>query len=214
MNKTIAIVAALAVAALIAIYVFSSSDGPKSAADKGSAADNSEVAKNTNGGQDTRAGQGLPRPLRMAGEASEPSELASGAGDGRRYIRDDGTVVRDHRAEAVSENFERRVTMPKSISPVQPETLAAVRGALRPAMGRCIEAHAPDAPEGSSAQAVLTVSIRDEALTVDTLELSTEGLSEDQALKACISNVMLGHQQVVAGAKDVDAHTMTFPYKL
>lgn len=208
MNKTIGIAAALVIAALLALYLLGgSSDESESSVESSDSAGDTTAAKN-------RVGQGIPRPLRMAGESLEPSEPSVRPGDHRTHVREDGTVVRDHRTSAVSEEVERRVTVPKALSPVQPETLAAVRTALRPGMQRCIKTHAAEAPEGASAQAVLTVSIVDEALTVDTLALSTEGLEDDEDLKACIRDVMQGHQQTVAGANDVAAHSMTFPYAL
>lgn len=216
MNKAISIAAVIAATALALYFLLGSSDSPNDKAKKN--ASSSEASK---GGQ---SGEGRPvtnidvkgmvlPPLRMSGSKSENSSVHPEVAV-RTYIRNDGTVVRDHRREDFGENLERGITPPKSVSPVQPETLAAVRVALRPAMNKCIASHAADAPDGSRAQAVLTVSIRSEKLTVDTLEVSTEGLEDGEALKACISGVMLGHSQMVSGAKDADAHKMTFPYNL
>lgn len=213
MNKAIGIAAAIAAAALAIYLLVGSSDSSQRDAKESASSEKGSSAFSEARSGDSEARVMPPRPLRMSSNEPETTH------DGVRtrlsdHVRNDGTVVRDHRSEAFGENLERRVTLPKSLSPVQPVTLAAVRSALRPAMNTCIASHAPDAPEGSSAQAVLTVSIRSEELTVDKLQLSTEGLAEDEELKGCIRDVMLGHTQMVSGAKDVDAHTMTFPYDL
>ncbi len=130
------------------------------------------------------------------------------------YTRNDGSEVRDHRSNPPKPRLERIANPPSEISPIQPETLLAVRNTLRPAMKDCIANHAADAPEGAMAQAVLTVSISSENLKVDGLEFSTEGLEDDTEFRACVQSAMLGHQQNVAGSADVKVHTMTFPYKL
>ena len=185
-----------------------------------SKADGSESAKSV--ASESRPTR-VPPPRRMAGDPSGPAapKRFSGSGGGgevatQDYIRNDGTAVRDHRSEPSEPNFERRPTLPKELSKVQPETLRAVRLALRPQMKECIATHASDAAENSKAQAVLTVSITDELLRVDQLEFQTTGLSAEveEKLRACVSGVMLGHEQTVAGSVDVAKHVMTFPYDL
>tara|TARA_R110002096_G_scaffold408075_3_gene607037 strand:+ start:11702 stop:12340 length:639 start_codon:yes stop_codon:yes gene_type:complete len=164
-----------------------------------------------------------PPPVRMTGNENDVAVPKRYSGDGtevaaatREFVRDDGTEVRDHRKNAPEPNLERHITIPKGISKVQPETLRAVRLALRPAMKNCIATHAAEAPEGSRAQAVLTVSITEEQLRVDTLNFQTDGLSPEteEALRGCATTAMVGHEQAIAGSPDVEKHVMTFPYDL
>ncbi len=171
-------------------------------------------------------GDGLrrpPLPRRLASgddSVAEPKRYSGDgrktAGDTREYVRNDGTAVRDHRASAPEPNLGRNITIPKGISKVQPETLQAVRLALRPQMKNCIATHASEAPEDSKAQAVLTVSITGEQLRVDKLDFQTEGLAAEteEALRSCATQAMLGHEQPIAGSPDVKKHVMTFPYDL
>ncbi len=162
-------------------------------------------------------------PKRMRSDSKQPPSAKRYSGDGqakpapqREYVRNDGTVVRDHRANSPEPNLERHMTVPKEISKIQPETLRAVRIALRPAMKSCISEHAGAAEEGSKAQATLTVSVTDGELKVDKLHVGTEGLSPeaDEAMRACATEAMLGHSQAVEGVEDVKRHVMTFPYDL
>ena len=164
-----------------------------------------------------------PPPVRMTGTDDDVAAPKRYSGEGsdvaaatREYVRDDGTEVRDHRKNAPEPNLERHITIPKGISKVQPATLRAVRLALRPAMKNCIATHAAEAPEGSRAQAVLTVSITEEQLRVDTLNFQTNGLSPEteEALRGCATTAMVGHEQAIAGSPDVEKHVMTFPYDL
>ncbi len=162
-------------------------------------------------------------PKRMvSGDAGSvvPKRL-SGTSDGeagvvRRYVTDDGTIVRDHRASPPPPNYERRIALPADLSKVQSDTLVAVRVGVRPAMRKCIATHTPNAEEGAKAKAVLTVSITDELLHVDAVEFESSGLDESAAaeLKACATEAMTGFEKQVTGSEDVAEHVMTFPYLL
>lgn len=123
-------------------------------------------------------------------------------------------TVRDHRGGASTDGEERSTSLPPNISKVQPATLIAVRTSLRPQMMKCIRDFAGDAEEGASAKAVLTVSISDELLRVDSLQLEVGGLEEAEPFRSCVNEAMLGHEQLVSGTENVEAHVMRFPYRL
>lgn len=212
MKKGLIAAGVLVVGALVFFWIRSS---PSSSAPQTKVSANGDVLEN--------GVRRAPSPKRMSGAAGDTPNPKRYSGDGtdtasttRNYTRDDGTVVRDHRSGAQEPNLDRRPTLPKELSKVQPETLRAVRLALRPAMKKCIAEHVANAPENSKAQAVLTVSIKDELLHVDKLDFQTEGLVADSeaSLGDCASTAMLGHEQPIAGSPDVDKHVMTFPYNL
>ncbi len=211
MKKNLIAAGVLIVGAMVFFWIRSSPPMP---------ADETAISESDRVAQD---GVRRPSPKRMKGESGDVAAPKRFSGDGSHspaptntYVRDDGTAVRDHRKNAPEPNLERRVTLPREISKVQPETLRAVRLALRPAMKQCIATHAADAPENSKAQAVLTVSIKDEILRVDELDFQTEGLPPDRetTLRDCATSAMLGHEQPIADSPDVDKHVMTFPYSL
>jgi hypothetical protein len=188
-----------------------------------SSSKDNKTSSSENAGSGDDSARRPPPPKRMAGSDTDVAAPKRYSGDdtqpaanSREFIRDDGTAVRDHRSNAPEPNLERHITIPKGISKVQPETLRAVRLALRPAMKNCISTHAGEAPEDSKAQAVLTVSITGEQLRVDTLKFQTDGLSAEteEALRGCATKAMLGHEQPIAGSPDVEKHVMTFPYDL
>lgn len=132
----------------------------------------------------------------------------------RSYELHDGTAVHDHRDKPSEPNLDGYVVLPKTVSKVQPETLTAVRRALRPAMQACIEQHGQGAAEGARIQASITASITEELLRIDKLRVQISGLEEQEDLRSCVSNKVLGHEQVIPGAQDVAAHRMIFPYDL
>lgn len=189
----------------------------------GSSSESPETKARTNEASSTsRAGSPSP-PRRMRGGENDvvgprrySGDQNSSTGSTRSYVRDDGTAVRDHRGGDREPNLDRRPTLPKELSKVQPETLRAVRLALRPAMKKCIAALGSGAEEGAKAQAVLTVSIQNEELNVDELDFQTEGLplESEASLRECAEAAMLGHKQPIAGSPDVQKHVMTFPYDL
>lgn len=212
MKKGLIAVAVVALGVLV-FFLVRGSSSPKESS-KGQAANSGALENGV---------QRPPPPTRMAGRDTDVAAPQRYSGNEtnapateREYIRDDGTTVRDHRANAPEPSLDRRVTIPKGISKVQPETLRAVRLALRPAMKSCIATHAGEAPKDSKAQAVLTVSITGEQLRVDKLDFQTEGLEAEteDALRGCATTAMVGHEQAIAGSPDVEKHVMTFPYDL
>lgn len=132
----------------------------------------------------------------------------------REYVMADGTKMRDHRANPSKPRLDGYVVVPDSVSDVRPDTLVKVRTQLRPAMRECIRLNVENAEEGAKMQALLKVSIASEQLRVDDLRLTISGLENDDALRSCVTALVLGHEQEVPGAIDVLMHHMVFPYKL
>ncbi len=207
------IVAAVLTLGVVGFFVFRGSSS------------SSDAKTRAAGGKERSVGERLSpnAPMRMRSSGEQPPTAKRYSGDGttsaqptRTYTRNDGSSVRDHRAAAPEPNLERHMTVPREISKIQPETLRAVRLALRPAMKDCLANHAADAEKGSKAQATLTVSVKDAELTVDKLHFASEGLppEADEALRACATEAINGHTQSVPDVEDVKKHVMTFPYDL
>lgn len=215
MNKLVAIGVVIA-AVVVAIFVLrSDAEQPTESVTKETVAENAAKP----------APSSLPTPVRISAPpaksyvAEEPlgrdEDVDVDDYERRNYVRDDGTVVRDHRDEPGPQNLDRRVSPPKEISPVQPEVLAAVRRSVRPGMMNCIaEMPEQSLEEGAKAQAELTVSIVDALLQVDELVVRTEGVPESEELRSCVREAILGHEVMVEGAKDVKSYVMNFPYRL
>ena len=153
-----------------------------------------------------REGDTPPPPTRMKSNTGE-------AGEPLTYVRDDGTVVRDHRANPAKPDYERVPVLPASISKVKPLTVAAVRQNIRPAMSACISAHKEAADSDAKAQAVMKISVENETLRIDEVDIQTQGVEDHDAFTACVSDAVLGHEQAVEGSEDVKSHTLTFPYE-
>ncbi len=207
MKKGLILGGALCVAALVFLWVLSSSEKKEP---RHSELEESETPRNESSTTSPKrmmsqdAGGVVPR--RLSGDPG---------GEVKRYVLDDGTVMRDHRKSPPPPNYERRIALPAELSKVKPATLAAVRVGVRPAMRQCIETHTADA-EGAKAKAVLTVSITDELLHVDAVDFDSSGLDADAAaeLEACATEAMTGFEKQVPGSEDVAEHFMTFPYSL
>ena len=214
--KLISIAGVLALAA--ALFFFFSSSSSSTDKDEAKATSDSAVEPAT-GAQyvkPVRAGQGRPASPKRLGAAPNTEPMSDEQWAKRSYELEDGTKVFDHRAKPSEPNAERYVVLPSALSKVQPDTVVAVRRALRPAMNECIATHGQGAVEGGKATATLLVSIEDELLRVDTVKVQIAGLdeAEEEALRACVSEGILGHEQVVEGSEDVKSHRMNFPYSL
>lgn len=130
------------------------------------------------------------------------------------YTRHDGTIVRDHRPNPSPPDLDGYVVLPDEVSKVKSSTLVAVRRALRAGVTDCITAHGGGGADGAYLQLLLLTSIASENLKVDKVRVKISGLDQEDALRSCVEDGTLGHEQAVAGAEDVNLHRMVFRYIL
>jgi len=139
------------------------------------------------------------------GRDAGAGEIDAGAGRTIEYVKDDGTVVRDHRAE----------TAPPRPRPVSRPTLLKMRNDLVPLIKECGKAlRQRDRTARGKMQADMTVSIRDGRIRIDALDLQVQGLT-DSEYPDCVRKTLEGLELFAAdGQDDVEKHTMSFPFKV
>ncbi len=175
--------------------------------------------------QEPRADEASEEPKQAPAIPRLPEERAvpSVAGDQERdyveYRRSDGSIVRDHRegAQEGQPSFGGLADsrqLPPTAEKVRPQTVVAVRDALRPSVRRCAREHAPEAEAGSAVRARVTFSVAAETLTVDDVSTSSIGLPSPGALEGCIESDALGLTLPVAGAEDVEGHPIDLPFRV
>lgn len=196
-------------ALVLALYFFLSSGSSSDSSDSRSEP-TPETSTSPVGRDKTTKARPITRP---------PPAIRHGAtGDAGQVLRNyelhDGTRVTDHRDNPTEPNLDSYVVLPPGVSKVEPKTLVKVRRSLQPTMTRCIESHGQGAEEGARLQAFLTTSIQEENLRIDKVRVQISGLEASEALEKCVTEGVMGQEQSVAGARDVSAHRMVFPYDL
>ncbi|HUH01970.1 MAG TPA: hypothetical protein VML75_08225 [Kofleriaceae bacterium] len=130
------------------------------------------------------------------------------------YVTDGGILVRDHRADKTSPANLDGLPRPRRAARMQPESIAAVRGALRPIVGRCERALAAGSLGTEPVlQIVATVSVQSGRLTVDKVESHTKDIA-DPELGACVRDAFTGHQLDLPGELDVASFDLTHPFRI
>lgn len=121
------------------------------------------------------------------------------------YIKDDGTVVRDHRG------LEQEILVRKVAS----KTDIKVRRDVRPLFKECgKQLRARDRTARGRVQAVMTTSISNGRVKVEALDLQVEGL-DDSSYTDCVREQVEGMELFAPdGQDDVDKHTMTIQFKV
>jgi hypothetical protein len=121
----------------------------------------------------------------------------------RETVRDDGTVVRDHRGTD-QPTFERKVAARTDIQ---------VRADLRPLFKQCgIELRKRNREARGRIQAVITTSIHGGKVHVDALDLQVEGL-DDSEYTDCVRAAVEGAElDAPTDQRDVPAHTVTIQF--
>jgi hypothetical protein len=159
-----------------------------------------------------------PREIPQIRTPSDPV-YEEGVGEYRQYRRDDGAIVRDHREGAADrEPSFGGLSDPRQLPPtaekVRPQTVIAVRDALRPAVRRCANEHAPEAEVGSAVRARLTFTVAAERLTVDDVSMASRGLADTGPLEGCIASAARDLSLTIAGAEDVEGHPIDLPFRV
>jgi hypothetical protein len=159
-----------------------------------------------------------PREIPQLRMADDPV-YEEGVGEYLQYRRDDGAIVRDHREGAADrEPSFGGLSDPRQLPPtaeqVRPQTVLAVRDALRPAVRRCANEHAPEAEVGSAVRARVTFTIAAQRLTVDDVSTASRGLADAGALEGCVASAARDLSLTIAGAEDVEGHPIDLPFRV
>jgi hypothetical protein len=157
----------------------------------------SPIAKTRRGSAPVADSEGVPADDSEAGEG----------GDGTvEYVKDDGTVVRDHRAGS---------RPPMAPRPVKKPTLLKIRNDIRPLVKECGKAlRQRDSSIRGKIQTDMTVSIKGDRIKVESLDLQVQGL-EDSEYTTCVRGALEGLELYAPdGQDDVERHTMSFPFSV
>jgi len=136
------------------------------------------------------------------GSDADPAEKTGGVVES---VRDDGTVVRDHRAQEQAPILRKMAGT----------TDVKVRADLRPLFKECgKQLRARDRTARGRIQAVMTTSVTHGRVKVDALDLQVEGL-DDSSYSDCVREQVEGIELYAPdGQDDVAAHTMTIQFKV
>lgn len=156
-----------------------------------------------------QAGGALPSILDVDTDA--------GAKGPRVYVREDGVLIRDHRARAsmmTSSELVRPKTAPVKM---EPTTIVAVRNAMRPIVFRCAEA-IPAASMGADPrlQGEVMVSIAEGNLSVDDAVVKIVDVDEGAAapMRDCVVQGVRDIHLATPEAAAVTRTTLTLPFRL
>lgn len=179
--------------------------GPQKAA-----RDEAPTPVHTSGGTKTRP------ELPEGEEASEPQarRRPEPAGEYRRHVRQDGTVVRDHRAGAgPPAKKEGAIHVPREIARVESDLVLGVRRALRPMVRECTAQYRQDLGEKPRLQAELAVAVEQGELRVTGGTIQLFDVAEGQ-IDVCVYNQSLGITLPAEGHPEVERHVLTYPFDL
>ena len=171
------------------------------------------TATSSQSGDDTtepRTSKRGDRPSIDTTSADTPEDDDSGT-----YYRDDGTVVRDHRGGDRAPLDKGATSRPRGLRQVDPETIVAVRNAVRPHVNRCADAVGDSAlGEAPRIQGEVHLSIKDNQLMIDGVDVQLRDIDEGSApdliecVKTAVGNIALD----ATGHPDVDDYILTLPF--
>lgn len=163
-----------------------------------------------------------PRPqLPATAEGELPSILDvdtdAGARGPRVYVREDGVLIRDHRARATMMSSSELVRPKTGPAKMEPTTIIAVRNAMRPIVFRCAEAiPAASMGEDPRLQGEVMVSIAGGNLRVDDAVMKLADVEESAAapMRDCVVQGVKDIHLAAPEAADVTRTTLTLPFRL
>jgi hypothetical protein len=166
-----------------------------------------------------------PRPQLPAAEPRAAGELPSildgdadaGTTGPRVYEREDGVLVRDHRARATMMDTSELVRPKSGTAKVESATIIAVRNAMRPIVTRCAEA----IPTGSLGenprlQGEVMISIAEGKLSVADAVIKVVEVEESAAapMRDCVVQSVRAIQLATPDAANVTRTILTLPFRL
>jgi hypothetical protein len=161
----------------------------------------------------------LPGTAEVAGEL--PSildvDIDAGARGPRVYVREDGVLIRDHRARATMMSSTELVRPKTGTAKMEPTTIVAVRNAMRPIVFRCAEAiPAASMGEDPRLQGEVMVSIAEGNLRVDDAVMKLADVEESAAapMRDCVVQGVRDIHLAAPEAADVTRTILTLPFRL
>lgn len=166
-----------------------------------------------------------PRPQLPGTTAEASGELPSildgdtdaGAKGPRVYVREDGVLIRDHRARSTMMSTNE-LTRPKTEPvKVEPTTIIAVRNAMRPIVFRCAEAiPAESMGQDPRLQGEVMVSIAAGKLSVDDTVVKIVDVDEGAVarMRDCVVQGVRDIHLATPEAADLTRTTLTLPFRL
>lgn len=132
------------------------------------------------------------------------------------YMTDGGVLVRDHRSDrsksAPVDNLPSPRDKPDRMSS---GAVIAVRGALRKVVRDCERSLSQDATgDEPRVQAVVTVTVVSEELTVDEVDVNASDIADAEAMRTCMRDGFAGAKVPVPGQKDIASFKQTHPFRL
>ena len=208
-----------AVAAIAGLLLLMRADPSAGAARSDAAREDHAARDETHARADTRSATAsrprlpdAPAPVSRASNSETPDAPAP-----RVYVRDNGTIVSDFRANAPPPTLRGRALRPQPAGLVEPTAILAVRNAMRPIVGQCVE-RLPAASLGRGARMQSQVVIRIEGgrLLVDEVTTGARDVAESDVagLQACVEDQVSALALDVAGHQDVSQYLLRLPFQL
>lgn len=149
-----------------------------------------------------------------AGDAADPGDAEQEA---RVYVRDDGSLVRDHRANAPAPGLRGTVPRPGIEAKVAPTAILAVRNAMRPIVHQCSESLSRSGLGANPRiQSQVVISIQNGQLVVDEAIVEAGDVSATDAagVRECVESQVEAMTLPADGHEDVSRYTLRLPYRL
>lgn len=135
----------------------------------------------------------------------------------RVYVRENGTIVSDFRADAPPPTLRGRALRPQPAGLVEPNAILAVRNAMRPIVRQCVESlPAASLGEGARMQSQVVIRIEGGRLRVDEVTTGTRNVAESDVagLQSCVEDQVSVLALDVAGHQDVSQYLLRLPFQL
>lgn len=199
-----ALIVAGIVALLVALQTSPSTDGP-------SAATPAPRVPDAPAGDDPTGSRSRPA---VAPTGPSPDDDDDDDDDVLEYMTDGGILVRDHRADKSAPAPLSNLPQPGRTHRMKPDSVAAVRNVLRPIVRRC-ERAVTAASLGTEPvlQVVVTVSVKDQRLTVDKVDTHTKDIASTE-LGDCVREGFAGQQLDVPTEEDIPSYDLTHPFRI
>lgn len=159
-------------------------------------------------------GAGAERPRLDDEPAAADAPALAPMTEPREYVRDDGIVVRDHRAGDEEPNLTRQIARPRKAQRIEPELLVTIKNAVRPHITACTD-RLPDDAFGADprVQGEVIVGIEDDQVSIKKLNLQLNDVRDD-GLTDCVRQAVSAVTVPAAGHAALEAYTLTLPFRV
>lgn len=206
----------IAIAALIMLVMGTQSDSRAKSSDSGT--DHRTQTSSPASKQDPEpTGETRTRP-ELPASSSHTEQVEPGKSPYREFVRDDGTLVRDHRAGNQEPNVSApRIEPPQVPRKAKPEAIIAVRNAMRPIVHKCAEQlDANGFGEHPRLNGTITISIVSGKLSVDRAVIQVADVAPGDAdvMVNCVTEPMEQLSLAIQGHDDLVRHDLHMPFRL